>query len=295
MRNVRTWLLPAVVLACALLAVSAVSGCERMQTSSAASGDWVAAFSDDFATDHSAREATSPSASSDPSWWLVSGAWIHVRDGVGGTVLGDEPDGYLRERYEQRNPRDTDDGLHPQNLFRLVTQEECKGATLQECYFRIVDYHLSSSPERYAPNGLLLFTRYGGEDDLYYAGVRVDGHAIVKKKSAGTYYTLAEKAVFEGAYDRTENPTLLPRGEWMGLRTITEDAPDGSVVVSLYMQRGRDGEWEPLLRGVDAGVGGAPFRAGRGGIRTDFMDVQFDDYRLATRRWPSAIGASYRP
>ncbi len=241
---------------------------------------WIPRLVETFEGSAEVNESMYVTRSPSPAWWLVSGAGLTIGGGVGSTWVDEAPEGYYRMRYELRKPQDSDGGRHPQNLFRLVTREQLRGATRQECYFRILEYRLSSSPERYAPNGLLLFNRYQSEDEFYYAGIRVDGHAIVKKKSAGTYYTLAEKPVFDGKYDRYARPILLPQGQWIGLRTITEDRGDGSVAISLFVDRQRNGDWEFVLRGIDAGVGREPFRDGRGGIRTDFMDVEFDEYRF---------------
>lgn len=244
---------------------------------------WEVEFSDTFERSETLTETTQPELSSSSDWWLPSGAGLNVAKGVAATWAGDAMPGYLRSRYGLRDPVDTDGGLHPQNLFRLVTRRSWSGEVQAQSYLRIVKYHLSDSPQRFDANGLLLFSRYIDQDNLYYAGVRADGHAVVKKKSHGTYYTLAETPVFEGEYDRETSPLLLPTDLWIGLRSVTRDNPDGSVTVSLYVDRTWSGEWTLVAAGTDAGVGGAPIRAaGRAGIRTDFMDVEIDEFSVAT-------------
>src|SRR5690606_26403964 len=119
-------------------------------------------------------------------------------------------------------------------------------------------------------------------DNLYYAGLRVDGHAVIKKKAGGAYVTLAEAPVFEGAYDRAANPNLLPAGRWMGIRAETRGGADGKVLLSLYADTDASGRWQLVAQAVDDGTaGGPPHRdPGLPGVRTDFMDVTFDDYLL---------------
>jgi hypothetical protein len=122
-------------------------------------------------------------------------------------------------------------------------------------------------------------SRYRSSATLYYAGIRVDGTAVIKKKYEGTYYTLAQAPVFPGTYDSANEPDLLPHDSWLGLRVETQTASDGSVSVTLYLNRGAG--WERLLSAKDAGeYGGTPPITGGGclGIRTDFMDVSFRDF-----------------
>ena len=58
---------------------------------------------------------------------------------------------------------------------------------------------------------------------------------------------------------------------------------DGSVEVQLLVDQG--GGWNVVLDAVDTGAsGGAPITAdGYGGIRTDFMDVDFESYSITKR------------
>lgn len=278
---------PLVLVLAAVLALAGGTACQRRTTVEPKKAEaverWTPQFTDTFDRKETVRESTSTANSASASWWLGSGAGFTIADGLGSTLAGDSKPGYFRSRYGLRNPVDTNGGLRPQNVFRVVTKGSWTGDVRQQCYFRIGAYDLSKSPQRYAPNGLLLFNRYADEDNLYYAGIRVDGHAIIKKKSAGVYYTLAEEPVFKGEYDRDTNPMLLPEDTWIGLRSVARDNADGSVTVSLYMDDGRTGTWKLLVKGIDAGVGGQPFsREGHSGIRTDFMDVQFDDYSVAT-------------
>lgn len=228
------------------------------------------------------EEAGSMGASSSPYWWLSSGGRF-VLDGLGETLHGALPgNDYWRLYYAATSPVDTDSGFHPQNLFRLVTRSQW-GSFRQQVSFRIDRDNLSASPNRNASNGVFLMNRYQSGASLYYTGVRVDGAVVVKKKKAGTYYTLAYAAAFPGTYDRDSNPSLLPKGVWMGITSEVLNKPDGSVRIRLHLDRG-DGVWRLMLDVVDHGqLGGAPLpQHGYAGLRTDFMDVAFESYLAKT-------------
>jgi hypothetical protein len=236
-------------------------------------------FASGFGGEFSLEETDAMEKSASPDWWVNSGGWFLERGGVGSTWLGEAPQGSRwREAYRVSNPGDTDGGAHPQNLFRLITRTEWRSPT-QQVYFRIADDHFSASPNRGRSNGVLLFSRYRDADDLYYAGLRVDGSAVIKKKSGGTYTTLAEAPWFPGTYDRASSPNLIPHQTWIGLRTVMQ-VEGNTVTILLYVDPDRSGFWVPVLQAEDSADSPPPAHPGYGGIRTDFMDVEFDDYRV---------------
>lgn len=209
-----------------------------------------------------------------------------IANGVGETIQGNlsalSPWHIL---YAANNPLDTDNGDHPQNIFRLVSRNTWQNYT-EQAYFEIMRDNLSSSPNRNASNGLLLFNRYQNGDSLYYAGIRVDGAAVIKKKINGIYYTMAYKQIFPGTYDRTAHPNLIPKNTWIGLRTVVANNSNGTATIKLYTDVGKTGTWTLVLQSEDDGVSfgrTAPItHSGFVGIRTDFMDVLFDDFRVAS-------------
>ncbi len=230
-------------------------------------------------------EAGSMKETTSPYWWLNSGGYLTLKEGRGATAQGDL--GLLdpwRVIYAVANPQDTDGGRHPQNLFRLVSRSAWVNMR-EEASFYIVRDNFSASPNQNASNGLLLMSRY--QDDgqtLYYAGIRVDGTAVIKKKYKGTYYTMAQEKVFPGTYSSASlDKNLLPHEEWVSLRSDTVTNEGGTVTVSLYMKRAGESTWKLLLKATDTGknFGATPITtAGFGGIRTDFMDVKFDNIKL---------------
>ncbi len=227
-------------------------------------------------------EAGGMSDSESPLWWLNSGAYFDRRSGVGATVQGTLPSSdYWRRLYASTSATDTDDGYRPQNLFRLLTRSRWQSSR-QQVYFRVRRDNLSASPNRNASNGLLLMGRYLDHDNLYYAGVRVDGAAVIKKKYRGRYYTMAYARMFTGPlYDRASNPSLLPKDIWLGLRAEFRNNPNGTVRIGLFIDPGPGG-WVPVFDVLDDGreFGGPAITAsGYGGIRTDFMDVELENYR----------------
>lgn len=222
----------------------------------------------------------------DPDWWVSSGAYFAIKDRVGSTVKGElAEDDRFRQLYSKSNPVDTDGGKRPQNIFRLVTQKSWK-SYMQQVYFRIDGTNLTDSPNRNQSNGILFFVGYKNKDYLYYAGLRVDGTAVIKKKmgSVGDYHTLDQRRITDGEYDRdsAENANRLPAGKWTGLRASREVAADGTVRIRLWMDADSTGNWKLVAEAVDDGTKyGAPFNEeGNGGIRTDFMDVSFHSFAV---------------
>ena len=229
------------------------------------------------------EETGSMAESSSPYWWVNSGGRFIIKNGIGMTMQGTAPFGSRWQKlYNLSNARDTDNGTHPQNIFRVLTRSMWQNED-QQIDFKIVRYHLSESPERYNPNGVLFFNRYIDGNNLYYTGIRVDGNMIIKKKVNGSYYTLAEKKIFPGTYNRDTNPTLLPQNRWMSIRTTVVTNPDNTVTITLYVDPTNSGTWTETFEAVDDGhsYGGAAITAkGYAGIRTDFMDVYFNDYKI---------------
>jgi hypothetical protein len=217
-------------------------------------------------------------------WWLNSGGVMTMDNNLAKTNFGGLPEGSKwQKKYAKTNSRDTDGGYYPQNIFRLVTRNKWEDLT-QQLYFNIDAINLSDSSYRDASNGVLLFNRYQDGDNLYYTGLRVDGHAVIKKKIKGKYYTMAEKKIFapDDGYDKTDNPNMLPLHTWIGIKSEVRNAGD-VVDIKLYIDKGQKGDWQLVLEMQDKGdkYGKAPFLdEGYAGIRTDFMDVQFKNFAI---------------
>jgi len=240
-------------------------------------------FTENFNATYTAEEAGSLESSGGFSWWISSGAYLYSADGLGSTAIGALPsEDHWRLKYSRSNVLDTEDGYYPQNIFRLVSKNKWENGT-QEAYFKIIADNLTDSPNRNSSNGLLFFNRYNDAFNLYYTGIRVDGYVTIKKKIGGIYHTLAHERVILGTYNRDTNPNLLPKDIWIGLRSVVSTQTDGSVSIKFYIDIGRTGVFKLAAQAVDDGesYGGLPFVGpSYGGIRTDFMDVQFDDYQL---------------
>jgi hypothetical protein len=242
-------------------------------------------FTDNFNRKDRLEESEGFKESKSAGWWLNSGAVIYFKNGLAETIQGDLPSAAKwHKRYEETNPDESDNGYHPQNIFRLITRNTWQNLQ-QEAWFRLVSYHKSKSSNRAESNGLLLFNRYLDSDNLYYAGIRVDGTAVIKKKIKGEYYEMADKTIFPGkGYDRNSNPNLLPVKKWIGLRTTVSNEANKTVRIKLFMNYGGSNKWRQIVEAVDNGKsygGTAILSAGHAGIRTDFMDVQLDNYKIA--------------
>lgn len=236
-----------------------------------------------FEEDNILHETGKMNDTQNPYWWLNSGGLFFSRNGIAQTIQGElEESNFWRTLYAKNNQRDTDNGYHPQNIFRLVTRGEWNNLQ-QEASFRITKDNLSTSSYRNDSNGLLFFNRYQDGNNLYYTGIRVDGYAVIKKKIKGTYFTMAYTKIFDGKYDREKSPNLLPHNVWLNLRSEVKNEADGSVSIKLFLDKNRSGDWQMIAEAKDDGkrFGGASIKdAGYAGIRTDFMDVEFDDYKI---------------
>jgi hypothetical protein len=237
-----------------------------------------------FRMDGTLAESGSITEGSSPYFWLNSGAYLILKDGVGKTNHGALPaSNKWRLAYASNNALDTANGYYPQNLFRLVTKSTWKDFD-QSVRFRIDSINETDTPNRDGYSGILLMSRYRDSDNLYYAGIRMDGTAVIKKKYQGTYYTLASSGkLFNTSeqYNKDSNPNLLPEDKWMRLKTTVVDQNDGSTKIELWLDRNDGGTWERIASATDtSGTVKGPASAG---IRTDYMDATFDDYTLTER------------
>src|SRR6185436_11937077 len=196
-------------------------------------------FNDSFTEGGILSEAGSMRDSESSDWWVNSGGYLYSNPELSGTIQGSLPssDRWFKE-YASSNPEDTDNGEHPQNIFRLVSRTLWQNFS-QEAYFKITAHNKSESENRNQSNGLLLFNRYADGNNLYYTGVRVDGDLVIKKKQAGKYTTLAQEEIFPGDYDANDNPNLIPVGEWIGLKSVVTTDEDGVVSIKLYTDVGK--------------------------------------------------------
>jgi hypothetical protein len=239
-------------------------------------------FSDSFSTTATIVETNSASLSSSQRWWVNSGAYLYTGNANAKTVSGALPasDSWFKE-YAATNPEDTDGGVHPQNIFRLVQKGLWQNFS-QEVYYTISAINQSASTNRNASNGLFLFNRYQNGDNLYYVGLRVDGNAVIKKKYNGTYYTMASTKVFPGTYNRDTSANLLPLNTPIGIRSVVTNTTAG-VTIKMYTDVGNTGVWKLTLETTDApGMYGSAVidTEGFAGIRTDFLDAAFTNYKI---------------
>lgn len=219
--------------------------------------------------------------SKNPYVWVNSGGLLFVEDNIGKTVSGElPPDSFWRIIYSLHNPIDTDNGFHPQNIFRLITRYDIKNSD-QEAYFKINTYRNSQSPNRNESNGIFFLSRYDRSGNTYYSGIRVDGAAVIKKKQGGSYTTLVYTPLFPGNYDRRDNPNLLPTSKWIGLKLTTVGDKKSGVSLVLYADMAGNGNWIEAVRFTDYGMNYSPIiDSGRGGIRSDFMDLEIKGYKI---------------
>jgi hypothetical protein len=76
---------------------------------------------------------------------------------------------------------------------------------------------------------------------------------------------------------------LIPEQKWFGLRSEIKTNQDNTVNIKLFIDKDGNGNWTLATQATDDGksYGGQAFLdEGYTGIRTDFMDVEFDNYKV---------------
>jgi hypothetical protein len=242
------------------------------------SGDGSSSSVDAFRTPPVLEETVRMEDSASPEFWLRAGARF-LNDGDTGRTLQGElaADDPWRRTYARTNPTDTDDGFHPQNVFRLISRTAFEDFS-EQVVFRVVRTNPSDSPNRNGSNGVFTLLRYVGRDDTYTAGVRVDGNAVIKKERDGNFTTLAITPIFSNGapYDRTANPNAIPLGRAIRLEGRIRTRPEGDVSLRLLVDD------RVVLEAIDGGLTGGPVITGPafGGIASDFMDVEFQGFTM---------------
>jgi hypothetical protein len=231
--------------------------------------------------DYVIEEAGNMEMSRSSVWWLNSGGRVFGHGELLKTISGELTfNDYWRISYSKSNPSETDNGFHPQNIFRLIARRRYTNL-VQSVYFKVVRYILSEDIHRSDSNGVFFFNHYQDENNLYYTGVRVDGGVVIKKKINGVYFTMAYNKVFDGKYDRVLSPNLLPVDRWIGIKSVVKNINDGKVLIEVYLDKYKTGNWVLVAHAIDDGVSfGGPSITNPGfvGIRSDFMDAEFFGY-----------------
>ncbi len=210
-----------------------------------------------FSTAGTLIEAPTAAQSSSPYFWLQSGGSMTIASGVGSTVAGSE------------------------KTFQLFSRTAVQNVSAQLYVERMKD-NLSNAANMHPYNGESVIARYVDDNNYYFAGIRADGYAIIKKKTNGLYQTLATKKLFAGTYS-TATPDLIPLGKWIGLKLVVADTASGPQL-NFYTDQTYSGAWQLALSITDdsSKFGAAIKSAGLAGIQSDFADVKIDNFSLNT-------------
>ncbi len=226
-------------------------------------------------------ESASLNLSTSPYWWLLSGGKLIIENGVGKTIQGAlsplDP-----MRLASKGNSSLDSGAHPQNAFFLLSREPMQNGSFEIDTRRIAD-NLSLALNRKPYIGESLIARYQDANNYYYAGIRADGAAVIKKKTNGVYQTLSQKQIFPGTYNSETNPDLIPLGVTIGLKLTITNNSSGQPTLSFYTDVSNTGVWKLALSATDDPVkfGATISNAGLVGIQSDNADATFDNFRLA--------------
>lgn len=188
--------------------------------------------------------------SASPYFWVKSGSSLAIANGVAKTPTS--------SNYNE---------LFMRTLWQDISES---------VYTKILSEHLARYANRNPWNGILQYVRYQNDSNYYYAGVRDDGNAVIAKKLNGTYKVIASSKFFPGTYSKDTHPTLLPQNTWIGLRTNVTTGVNGAAIITLFVDEGRTGNWTKAVSVTDTDN---PITAkGLLGIRTDYMNVLYDDF-----------------
>jgi len=229
-----------------------------------------------FSTSGTLVEAGSTSLSTSPYLWVNAGAKLDITGGVGQTIQGSlSSSDPWRAIYATKLPGPTDNGAHPQNVFRMFARNLVQNVSAQVYVNRVAD-NLSNSANRHEYNGESLIARYKDANNYYYAGIRADGNVVIKKKTNGIYQTLATKKVLAGTYSASTNPDLMPLNKWVGLKLDVNDTSSGPKIV-FSTDIGKTGTWVQQLSVTDdpTKYGAAVSGAGLVGVQNDYADAKF--------------------
>jgi hypothetical protein len=247
-------------------------------TATTVSFPWNYTFSSPGTLNQTATEPTSGSA----YWWVSGGGQLIVNNGLGKTLQGDIPSSNpWNSVYAKSMAVTSDNGIHPQNIFSILLRTPSLD-TDQSVSVQINKDNLANPENRDPWNGIHLISRWQDGNNYYFAGIRNDGHVIIKKKVNGLFYTLAEKTFFGGIYNATTNPSLLPKNTWINLRKVTSTDASGNTRIQLYIDQNQSGTWTLALDTTDTGVQGVKITTqGLSGIRSDFIDMSMDNFKFS--------------
>jgi hypothetical protein len=180
----------------------------------------------------------------------------------------------------------------------MVNRNIWSGNYTEELYFKYSEYNNMTNAKGKnlgAENGFSLMVNYKDADNLYYVGLRADGFAGIKKKIGGEYSELQNPVkVFPGVYKHYDN--LIPQDKWIGLRAVVEHRQNSGsnimpgkdqVYIAMYIDEKGDSSssssssWKYVTSYLDQGETKTTiFKQGHTGIRTDFIDAQFKDFKV---------------
>jgi hypothetical protein len=237
---------------------------------------------ENFSINSRVSEKSTPEQSNNPHWWAKSGGEMIISNGTGKTIQGNlKKNNYWAKVYSKSNPVDTNNGQQPQNVFMALTRSEWTNGEYQT-YFKSNRYNAINSPNRTSESGMALLARYTDDNNYYRVGFSADGNIILIKRVNGTNYTLSKNTYFAGNY--TETSSLIPRGYWYGIRAVFENVSSTSVKISVYADK-TGGQWQLVNELIDSGTLGKPIVSkGLAGIKTDFMDAEFDGFQILTNQ-----------
>ena len=76
---------------------------------------------------------------------------------------------------------------------------------------------------------------------------------------------------------------LATKKKWLGVKSEVRTVDNDQVKIKVFIDEKQNGNWKLVLETKDDGKkygGNSILNKGYVGIRTDFMDVEFDNYKI---------------
>ncbi len=203
------------------------------------------------------------------STWDVPGGSLFSQGGQGWTGVPDN----VTPNAGSTNGNDS-------AAFRALTKRGDFGNVAVQLTLTNLGMIATSSTPAAATDGVHLYARYQGPNQLYLASLnRRDNTVALKKRvpsgTSGTYYDLGHESY------------MVPYSTPQALKLAVQNNPDGSVALSVTANGA------VLLSTSDAGVGGAPIAApGKLGLRGDNDNFKISGFTVVSLDSATAGGSA---
>lgn len=232
-------------------------------------------FTYHFTSQAVVNETATMATSSSPYFWVASGGQFIITN-VANIPNPDLLSAGIYLGATIQGPSAATVTAYQQNDFRLI-ERFMRTNIMQEVHFNLRHINMAETPSRDADKGIFVYARYYDVSNHYYAGITLDGRAVIRIVTNGVMKTLASTPLYmaDGGYDRDTNPNVIPGKKWIGLSTHA-DLVGGKMHLSLDVGSIDSGRWiwgAMFTSIVDSNPPVVLRGPCYGGIRSDYFDT----------------------